>query len=381
MKARTLHSIDAIDAATWDALVAGGSPFFDHAFLRAMEATGAVGPGTGWAPRHLLLVEGETPVAACAAWEKRNSNAEFVFDWAWADAAARAGIPYYPKLVVTAPFSPVGGARMHLGAAGDAERRGVLRAALAEAALESARSAGMSGVHWLFVAPEEAETLAGTGYALRHTVQFHWSRRPGEATFADFLGRFDAKKRHQIRRERRLVAEAGVTTRVLTGDALTPALAPLLWRLYTATVDKFVWGQRYLNAAVFETLLETWRENLVVVLAERGGEVVGGTVNAARGGVMYGRYWGALADVDCLHFEVCSYAGVEYCLQAGIDRFEAGAGGGGHKYGRGFDPAVTVSAHRIFHPGLHRAVAAFAEEEKRAIAAEFSTLSHATPPR
>jgi predicted N-acyltransferase len=374
MDIRILRSITEIDAATWDALVAGGTPFFDHAFLHAMERAGAVGPGTGWAPRHLVLTESGRPVAACAAWEKRNSNAEFVFDWSWADAAARAGIPYYPKLLVAAPFSPVGGPRMHLGSVTDPARCAVLRAALAEAAVEHARASGLSGVHWLFVTPDEALTLSEAGYAIRHTVQFHWSRRPGEATFADFLGRFDAKKRHQIRRERRLVAEAGVTTRVLTGDAVTADLAPLLWRLYAATVDKFAWGQRYLNEAVFEALLGTWRENLLIILAERDGEVVGGTINGARGGVMYGRYWGALADVSCLHFEVCSYAGVEHCLRAGFERFEAGAGGGGHKYGRGFDPVVTQSAHRIFHPGLHRAVAQFVEAERRALADELASL-------
>lgn len=364
MELRVLSRIGEIDPATWDALVgADGCPFFEHAFLDAVESARCVGPGTGWAPHHLVLVEGGRPVAAAAAWVKTNSNAEFVFDWAWADAAARAGIPYYPKLVVAAPFSPVGGRRMHLGPSPRPE----LRAALAEASLEVARRAGMSGVHWLFVEPDEALALAETGFEIRHTLQFHWQAREGERSFDDFLGRFDSKKRHQIKRERRLVREARVTTRVLTGDDLSPERAPLLHELYTSTVDKYFYGQRYLNLDLFETLLKTWRQNLMVVLAEQEGRVLGGAINAAKSGVLYGRYWGALVDMPFLHFEVCSYAGIEWCLGRGFQRFEAGAGGGAHKHGRGFDPVVTRSAHRLFHPGLDRAVRAFVREEREAI--------------
>lgn len=378
MNVDVLRSIHAIDAGTWDALVGDGCPFFEHAFLAAVEDAGCVGPGTGWAPRHLVLREAGRAVGAVAAWEKRNSNAEFVFDWAWADAAARAGIPYYPKLLIAAPFSPVGGARMHLGDEASPERRGALRRALALASVELARREGMSGVHWLFVTPEEAEVLDAVGLEARHTVQFHW-RRGGAlenetADFETFLAGFNSKKRHQIRRERREVAAAGVTTRVLTGDALGPDMTPLLWSLYTSTVDKFVWGQRYLNAAFFERLLATWRHNLVLIVAERDGRIVGGTINGAKNGVLYGRYWGGLAEIPFLHFEVCSYAGIDHCLRNGFTRFEAGAGGGSHKYGRGFEPAVTRSAHMIFHPGLDRAVRQFLREEREALRRELEAM-------
>jgi predicted N-acyltransferase len=380
MNVDVLRSIHAVDAATWDALVGDGCPFFEHAFLAAVEDAGCVGPGTGWAPRHLVLREGGRAVGAVAAWEKRNSNAEFVFDWAWADAAARAGIPYYPKLVIAAPFSPVGGARMHLGDETSPDRRRERQRALAGASVELARREGMSGVHWLFVTPEESEVLDEVGLEARHTVQFHWRRGAGETRddgtgdFEAFLGRFNSKKRHQIRRERREVAAAGVTTRVLTGDALGPEMAPLLWSLYTSTVDKFAWGQRYLNAAFFERLLTTWRRNLLLVLAERDGQIVGGTINGAKNGVLYGRYWGGLAEIPFLHFEVCSYAGIDHCLRNGFTRFEAGAGGGSHKYGRGFDPVLTRSAHVIFHPGLDRAVRQFLREEREALRRELEAM-------
>jgi predicted N-acyltransferase len=373
MNVDVLRSIHAIDAETWDALVGDGCPFFEHAFLAAVEDAGCVGPGTGWAPRHLVLREAGRAVGGVAAWEKRNSNAEFIFDWAWADAAARAGLAYYPKLVIAAPFSPVGGARMHLGGERSPERRRALQRALAEASVQLARSEGMSGVHWLFVEPEEAEALDAAGLEARHTVQFHW-KRGGATDFDAFLGRFNSKKRHQIRRERREVAAAGVTTRVLTGDALGADLAPLLFSLYTSTVDKFVWGQRYLNAAFFERLLATWRRNLLLVLAERDGQIVGGTINGAKNGVLYGRYWGGLAEIPFLHFEVCSYAGIDHCLRHGFTRFEAGAGGGSHKYGRGFEPAVTRSAHVIFHPGLDRAVRQFLREEREALRRELEAM-------
>lgn len=401
MKLEVLRSIRDIDAAAWDALIGDGCPFFEHAFLAAAEDSGCVDsplnhpsaslagglvppsasrstPGrTGWAPRHLLLrVEGR-PVAAAAAWAKDNSNGEFVFDWAWADAAARAGLQYYPKLIIASPFSPVGGPRMHLGDERDPLRRAELQRALAQGSLEVAQAEGMSGVHWLFVTPEESIALEAVGLETRHTVQFHWQRgvsAPAETDFEGFLSRFNSKKRNQIRRERREVAAAGVRLRVLTGDALEPGHAPLLWSLYTATVDKFVWGQRYLNQAFFERLLATWGRNLLLVLAERGGVVVGGTINGAKGGVMYGRYWGALADIPFLHFEVCSYAGIEHCLAHGFTRFEAGAGGGGHKYGRGFDPVVTRSAHLIFHRGLDRAVREFVREERAGLRRELEAM-------
>lgn len=371
MHAEILPRISDIDPAEWDALVGAGSPFFEHAFLEALEWAGCVGPGTGWSPRHIVLRDGGAAVAAVAAYRKTDSHGEFVFDWSWAEAAHRAGLDYYPKLLVASPFSPVGGHRLHVGAAPEVPGPGgadALRRALIAALSEVCRAERMSGVHALFLPPDESQAFGANGFSERHGVQHHFEARSGERDFASFLGRFDSKRRHQIRRERRLVAEAGVTVRLLTGEALTPDLAPALHELYGRTVDKFPWGRRYLNERLFERLLGRWRHRMWVFLAERDGQLVGGSINGQKGDTLYGRYWGALADVPHLHFEVCSYAAIEACLAAGLRRFEAGAGGGEHKAGRGFEPTLVRSAHRLVHPGLNRAVAEFLAAERLAVA-------------
>lgn len=354
----------------WDALVgADGCPFFEHAFLRSLERAGCVGPETGWQPRYVIAKRGKTPVGALAVYRKDDSYGEFIFDWAWADAAHRAGMPYYPKLVCAAPFSPVGGRRFLVpeGTGDD------VYAALIAGAREMVAREPATGLHLLYVTEDEAELLDAQGFTIRHTHQFHW-RNDGYATFDDFLARFRSKKRNQIKRERRQIVEAGVTTRVLMGDDIDADAMDLAWFFYHSTVDKFFWGRRYLNRAFFDRLYESWRDRLVLIVAEKDGEVVGGTVNAHKAGVLYGRYWGCREDIRNLHFEVCSYAGIDLCIERGWHRFEAGAGGGGHKYGRGFLPQVTYSAHEILLPGLDEAVRRACAHEREELAAELAGL-------
>ncbi|MEZ4436589.1 MAG: GNAT family N-acetyltransferase [bacterium] len=359
-----------ITADAWDALVGpDGCPFFEHAFLRSMERAGCVGPGTGWSPRYVIARRGGDPVGALAMYRKDDSYGEFIFDWAWADAAHRAGMPYYPKLLVAAPFSPVGGRRFLV----PRDEAPEVREALLVGAREMVAREPATGLHLLYVTEEEADFLERRDFVVRHTYQFHWQNE-GYATFDDFLERFRSKRRNQIKRERRQIEESGVTTRVIEGDAIDDHAIDLAWRFYHTTVDKFFWGRRYLNRELFRLLAETWRDRLVLIVAEKDGEVVGGTVNAQKAGVLYGRYWGAQEDIRNLHFEVCSYAGIELCIARGWRRFEAGAGGGGHKYGRGFLPQVTYSAHEILLPGLDEAVRRAVEHEKRQLAAELAGM-------
>lgn len=363
-------SLAGIEPAAWDALVGeDGCPFFEHGFLYALEKAGCVGEGTGWAPRYVLVRRDGRLVGGLAVYRKDNSYGEFIFDWAWADAAHRAGLPYYPKLICAAPFSPVGGRRFHVAPGEGPE--------VAETLIAGARTAVMdepaTGLHFLYVTEPEARLLEGQGFVIRHTHQFHWHNE-GYATFDDFLDRFRSKRRNQIRRERRQVAEAGVTTRVVAGADIDDAAVDEAWFLYRSTVDKFFWGRRYLNRAFFDHLARDWRERLVLIFAERDGEVLGGTVNAAKAGVLYGRYWGCRDEVRNMHFEVCSYAGIDLCIERGWQRFEAGAGGGGHKYGRGFLPRITRSAHEIMLPGLDEAVARAVAHERAQLAAELASM-------
>ena len=372
MLVERLESMSAVPAAEWDAVVGPGCAFFEHAFLKCMEDAGCVGPETGWLPAYRVVrpAPGAAPIGAVVAWIKHHSHGEFIFDWAWADAARRAGLRYYPKLLVAAPFSPVGGARFLTHGATAPDQ---VRARLLADLRTQVDEASLSGLHVNFVTADEAEVLEAAGLAVRHTVQFQWTN-DDYGDFDAFLARFDSKRRNQIRRERRRVREAGVRVRVVEGDALGPEHAAVAWDLYVSTVDKFSWGRRYLNRRFFELLVERFAHRLFLVLAERDGEVVGGTVNVRKGDTLYGRYWGGRDDIPDLHFEVCSYAAIEACIARGIRTFEAGAGGGEHKWGRGFLPTVIRSAHALSHPGLDRAVRAFLTEERAGVAAELEAV-------
>ncbi|MSP73883.1 MAG: GNAT family N-acetyltransferase [Myxococcales bacterium] len=353
-------SINQLQRETWDALAHDASPFFEHGFLSAMEDSLCVAESTGWAPRYLVAYEGGSPRGALVMFRKLNSHGEFIFDFAWADASHRAGLRYYPKHIVASPFSPVGGPRFLILPDVDPAP---LRAALITAAMRLSRAEGGSGLHFLFVTPDEATALEAHGFASRHTLQFQWRNR-GYRSFDHFLESFDSKARNQIRRERRRVSEVGINVTVHEALATRDTSAQDLHRLYVSTVDKFAYGQRYLNERFFELLGERCRERLVLVLARRGDELIGGTINLAKNGALYGRYWGCFEEVPNLHFEVASYAGIEACIERGFERFEAGAGGGEHKFGRGFLPIRVYSAHLLAHPGLHAAVSHFLEAER-----------------
>jgi len=340
-------------------------PFLRFEWLDALERTGCVTPKRGWLPMHLSFhVDGEL-VAVAPAYVKGNSEGEFVFDHSWARfAEAELGVPYYPKLIVAVPFTPATGPRLLV-------RPGTERASLVPALCEGLRAVcrdgKLSSAHVLFPTAEETSACAEHGLLERHGVQFQW-HNPGYATFDEFLARFDAKKRHQIRRERRALAERGITLDVLTDKTLGPEHADFIFDFYVATVDKFAWGRRYLNRAFFEEVCSTMPEHLHVVSAsERGGKRrLGGAFNLLGKRRLYGRYWGALADVPFLHFNVCFYKGIEEAIERRLGGFEPGAGGE-HKVARGFEPTVTHSVHHIADPRLRSAIAQHLVGERAAV--------------
>ncbi len=375
---KIIQTLADVAPTDWDRLVGPtGCPFLEYAFLYGLEASGCVGPGTGWLSRHVVVYEGDILVAALPLYRKVDSYGEFIFDHAWADAAHRSGMPYYPKMVSASPFSPVAGSRMLIGEGDPAQ----LRSCLLAGARAAAENEPATGIHFLFINADEEAGLEEAELAIRHTHQFQWSNE-GYACFDEFLGRFRSKRRNQIRRERRRVREAGVVMRSATGDALTPELLEIAWSLYCSTVDKYMWGRRYLNRAFFTYLFEHFSDRLVLLLAERDGEVLAGTINVVKDGVFYGRYWGAFKELDCLHFEVCCYAPIDYAIAQGLRRVEAGAGGG-HKYGRGFLPVITRSAHEIYLPGLAEAVYRHVAYERQSLGEEIERLDgrllHALP--
>lgn len=359
VEVETLSGVRELSAAEWNALVGDESPFLEWEWLASLEEAGCVGGKSGWTARPLVVRDAGRLVAAVPLYVKTHSEGEFVFDWGWADAAERAGIPYYPKLLVGVPFTPVTGARF-LVAAG--EPRGEWIARLGAALIELCRDSDLSGVHVNFCRADEVEALRPLGFELRVGVQYHW-KNGGYASFDAWLARFRSKRRNQIRRERRDVVESGVRVETLAGDAIPDALFEPMFRFYLETVRGRAWGRQYLNRKFFALLAERFRARLCFVVAYAGDEPIAGTFNVAKGDVLYGRYWGATREVRNLHFEVCYYAAVEHCVARGLARFEPGAGGD-YKQSRGFDGEPTYSLHWLAEPRLRAAVSRFLEEER-----------------
>ena len=354
-----LGGVCEIPCEEWNALVGAESPFLEWGWLASLEEAGAVGPETGWAPRPLVIRDRHGIAAACPLYLKGHSAGEFVFDHGWADAAERAGIRYYPKLLAGVPFTPVTGARILVRP--DLERPEMIER-IGAALLELCTANELSGVHVNFCRPDEIEPLSKAGFRLRVGIQYHWQNQ-GYRSFDDYLARFRSKRRNQIRRERRAIEEAGVTIRALVGDEIPDRLMEPMYRLYLATIEQRAWGRQYLNLRVFELLGQRFRKRLCFVVAERDGELLAGTFNVHKGEVMYGRYWGAFRYLRHLHFNVCYYAAADHCIRNGLKRFEPGAGGE-YKQLRGFDAQPTYRLHYLADPRLDAAVGRFLEAER-----------------
>lgn len=363
-------SISALEAE-WRALRAATraqdeSPALRYEWLHALEETKCVTPSKGWAPHHLVIRRpGGALLGAAPCYVKGNSEGEFVFDFAWANAAQRAGIDYYPKLLVAVPFTPATGSRILVTDPADAP---LAHRAVAAATAQILDASEVSSAHVLFPTADECEGLVRAGFHERLGVQYQWHNR-GYADFEDFLKSLPSKRRTQIRRERKEVAQQGLRIETISGKDVTPPLIDAMFEFYRVTVDKFFWGRRYLNRAFFETVFATMGEAIEIVVAFDGKIPIGGAFNLRGQKRIFGRYWGATRDVPFLHFNVCYYASVERAIALGLEGFEPGAGGE-HKVVRGFDPTITRSAHAFANPKFGAAVADFLARESAAIRAE-----------
>lgn len=353
------EGVAALPREEWNALVGDASPFLEWDWLASLEDAGTLTRRSGWLPHPLVVREEGRLVAACPLYVKGHSQGEFVFDWGWADAAENAGIRYYPKLLVGIPFTPVTGARFLV--APDQDRGRWIRI-LAAALRELCDAQDLSSIHVNFCLTDELEALAESGFLPRVGMQYHWHDQ-GYATFDDYLARFRSKRRNQIKRERRQLAEEGVVVEALAGDAIPDDLFPPMYDFYLSTIESRYWGRQYLNYELFEAVRDRFRDRLVFIVAYQDGEPIAGTFNVAKGDALYGRYWGTTRYVRHLHFNVCYYAAVEYCIENGLARFEPGAGGE-YKQLRGFDAQPTYSAHYLADPRLARAVGDFLERER-----------------
>jgi uncharacterized protein len=359
---RVLQSASEVDALSWNALLAlaGGSPFMRHEYLAALHESGSASRDTGWTPHFVTLWrEGELE-AACPLYLKSHSYGEYVFDWAWANAYEQHGLRYYPKALTAVPFTPVPGPRL-------LARDAAARAALVRAVLAWCKQKKLSSYHLLFGNDEDVAACSDAGLMLRHTVQFHWTNSAlGEcADFDAFLATLTHEKRKKIRQERRKVAEAGVTFRHAQGKDISAADWDFFYRCYERTYREHG-NPPYLTRDFFRRMAATMPENWLLFVAERKGRPIACSLIGIGGKVAYGRYWGALERVDCLHFEACYYQPLAWCMDNGYERFEGGAQGE-HKMARALMPVKTTSAHWLAHPAFADAVEKFLEREDRGI--------------
>jgi uncharacterized protein len=363
-----------IDAATWNGLVAAtdphGNPFLDHAFFVALESSGSATKRTGWTPRHVVLRDDAKIVGLLPMYEKSHSQGEYVFDHGWANAFEQAGGSYYPKLQCSVPFTPVTAPKL-LTAVDDS----ALKRALLSAAETYALERDISSVHATFVPAIEADLASGAGWLLRTDTQYHW-HNGGFASFEEYLETMSSRHRKITRRERRDAVE-GLTFRWLTGTELTEAVWDAFFAFYQDTGNR-KWGRPYLNRKFFSLLGAAMADKVVLMFAYDGTRPIAGTLNLLGKDTLYGRYWGAIAEVPFLHFELCYYQAIDFAIEHRLATVEAGAQGE-HKLARGYVPATTYSVHWIGHPGLRDAIDRFVRQERASVIREQEMLAAMTP--
>ncbi len=370
---KALGSISEIAAADWDACAGTGHPFVRHAFLSALEDSGSASDESGWIPRHLVIETPEGRVEACAPlYIKTHSYGEYIFDWGWADAYERAGGRYYPKMQCAVPFTPVPGPRLLVHQALDPALREELQKLLLAGMMRVADQLGVSSAHITFCRKELWELGKDAGYLQRMNQQFHWHNRD-YADFDDFLAALASRKRKSIRKERRKVAETGLDIRTLEGRELEERHWDAFFQFYMSTTDK-KWGQSYLHREFFSMLGERMADAIVMVMAFDGERPVAGALNLKGSDCLYGRNWGSLQSHKFLHFECCYYRAIDYAIEHGLARVEAGAQGP-HKVQRGYLPAPVYSLHYIRDPGFEDAVADFVDRERMQVEHEMAGIT------
>ena len=354
-------TITDIPTSDWNQLLGNAYPFLRHEFLAALENNHCTGPEFGWLARHITVHENNTLVGAMAMYEKDNSYGEFVFDWSWADAYQRNGLSYYPKLVVAAPYTPATGPRLLVSNTSNPSH---VKDVLIRTALEMVQTHEISSLHCLFTNEADTSELDSHGLLLRMGVQFHWQNH-GYRDFSDFLDGFTAKKRKNVKQERRQAQASSVEIEIVRGDLASDEQLEAAELFYRTTFDR-KWGTATLNLGFFQDVARSMGEQLVLFLARKEQRYVAGAICFQSEDTLYGRHWGEVEHFPYLHFELCYYKGIEYCIEQGLQYFEPGAQGE-HKISRGFLPTPTWSAHWIKNPEFHKAIAHFLQHERNAM--------------
>jgi predicted N-acyltransferase len=367
--ARIASGVSEVPADQWDACAGTANPFVSHAFLSALEDSGSAIGVQGWQPTPILIDGPDGRLAGVMpAYAKSHSQGEYVFDHGWAEAYARAGGRYYPKLQIAVPFTPVPGPRLLM-------RDPTFGPGLIAAAEAVVEQNHLSSAHATFVAEDQVPLFERAGWLIRADSQFHWLNR-GYGGFDDFLSDLSSRKRKAIRKERAAAIE-GLEIEHVTGSGLSEAHWNAFWRFYQDTGAR-KWGRPYLTRLFFTLLGERMADKVLLVLAKRDGKPIAGALNLIGEDALYGRYWGAIEEVPFLHFELCYYQAIDVAIARGLARVEAGAQGS-HKLARGYAPTPTWSAHYIADPGFRRAVKEFLGSERRAVEHEIAALDELGP--
>ena len=369
---KVIGSLGEVSAADWGACAGTANPFVSHTFLKTLEDSEAACGESGWLPQHIVIEDEKGIVGAAPCYLKSHSYGEYVFDWGWADAYERAGGQYYPKLQVSVPFSPVTGPRLLVR---DGEEVTYTRRLLTAGLLELAKQHDVSSLHMTFTTKEEWNELGELGLIQRQGQQFHWENRDFE-TFDDFLDSLNSRKRKMIRKER-AAANADVEIEVLTGDDIRPEHMQAFYHFYLNTVDR-KWAHAYLNYEFFQLLRERMADKIVLVIATHEGDYVAGALNIRGEDTLYGRNWGCIERFKMLYFEACFYRGIEFAIENGLSKVEAGAQGP-HKISRGYLPSPTYSLHWIRDEGFRNAVADFVRRERAGVEHEMDSLGELSP--
>ena len=370
----TVASLQMVTPQEWNALGIEDDPFLNHAFLVALERNNCAGEEFGWYPQHLLVRDNTgLLIGAMPMYGKTNSYGEFVFDWSWAEAYQRAGRAYYPKFVVSLPFTPATGVRL-LVRPGSPSR--LIKDLLIDYAVKLAQQNGYSSIHWLFTAIQDAHALQAHCMILRQGCQYHWHNH-GYRDFADFVSTFTARKRKKLLRERRRVGEQGIELQMVTGHEADDETWETVYRFYLATYER-KWGMPTLNLEFFKEIAHSMGKRIVLILAKLNGNLIATAVSFRSDTVLYGRIWGCRHAYHSLHFEACYYQGIEYCISHGLKRFEPGAQGE-HKIARGFLPVPTWSAHWIRDPDFQPVIAEFCARERRFMRQQYQQLNALAP--
>ncbi len=361
LRTDVVQRISALPGDQWNALTDGDYPFMRHEFFAALENNACIGAGTGWDACFVVLRDATGLAAAAPGWIKSHSYGEFVFDFSWAQAYSRVGQPYYPKLIVAAPFTPATGPRLLVRP--DLDRAAVVPQLL-EALSGIADANRLSSVHVLFPDAADREALDAPGWLMRRDCQFHWTNH-GYADFEAFLGSFTADKRKKAKRERRRVAEAGVSFETRLGSEISARELARVWDLHRDTFLRHG-HEPYLSRGFFDEAVRTLGDALMFKLAVFGGKIVATAIFFVGKDTLYGRYWGAGADFHSLHFETCYHQGIEFCIERGLGRFEPGTQGE-HKISRGFEPTLTWSAHHIADARFRTAIGDYLRREAASV--------------